>query len=514
MNLINDKWIPVRRRSGIKEKIAPWEVTDKYAEDPIIELCAVRPDFNGALVQFLIGLLQTTCAPQDNSSWRKWLNAPPAPQELRGKFKQVVFAFNLDGDGPRFMQDLTLETEEYETWKISKLLPGLPGIKTEEDNTDLFIKRNSITNLCVSCSAIAIFMAQSYGRSGGSGWRTGLRGSGPATTIIQGENLWDTSWLNVVGKGKFLALGDVKKEGASDRFPWMAKTKTSINKEEITPIDVHPDQLFWQMPWRIRFVFKNRHGDCDVCGEALDKGFSDEFFAKNYGMNYKGIWIHPLTPYSYKRDEPENIRPVNIDIGGIGYRHWLGLVLADEDNGKQPALVVEEIKNRMQGMGLEGFRLRVFGYNMKKDRARCWYESIMPVIFIADEQKWKDYCSYIAMLICAADSVSDFLSKAVVKALNSAVFNAVRQRFWQETEKDFYEQINNLWQDVLAGHEGLGVRQVWHSCLARKAEEIFNDMSQADMIEILDAERVANAWNELRRNLYGKKFKAEILALP
>ena len=64
MNLIKDPWIPVRRESGMEDIIAPWQLTE--TDDPVIALSAPRPDFNGALMQFLIGLLQISAAPEDH----------------------------------------------------------------------------------------------------------------------------------------------------------------------------------------------------------------------------------------------------------------------------------------------------------------------------------------------------------------------------------------------------------------------------------------------------------------
>ena len=81
MNLIHDAWIPMRRKHGEERHIAPWEVTTRYSDDPIVALAAPRPDFNGALIQFLIGLLQTTCAPDSPRTWRTWLREPPSPEE-------------------------------------------------------------------------------------------------------------------------------------------------------------------------------------------------------------------------------------------------------------------------------------------------------------------------------------------------------------------------------------------------------------------------------------------------
>lgn len=66
MNLIKDVWIPTQRFSGKLEEISPFEITSQIENDsdPIVSLNAPRPDFNGALLQFLIGLLQAVFLPK------------------------------------------------------------------------------------------------------------------------------------------------------------------------------------------------------------------------------------------------------------------------------------------------------------------------------------------------------------------------------------------------------------------------------------------------------------------
>ncbi|MGO9954161.1 MAG: type I-E CRISPR-associated protein Cse1/CasA [Dissulfurispiraceae bacterium] len=104
-NLIDEKWIPIKRRDGTEENIAPWEVTDGFIENPVVSLNAPRPDFDGSLIQFLIGLVQTTAAPANRIEWKLKLNKPPETDELQMKCATVRHAFELAGDGPRFMQD-------------------------------------------------------------------------------------------------------------------------------------------------------------------------------------------------------------------------------------------------------------------------------------------------------------------------------------------------------------------------------------------------------------------------
>src|SRR5690606_39878644 len=68
MNLLETAWIPVRRASGQQDWVAPWQI----AEPDIVALDSVRADFNGALVQFLIGLIQTTTPMDSHAQWQQW----------------------------------------------------------------------------------------------------------------------------------------------------------------------------------------------------------------------------------------------------------------------------------------------------------------------------------------------------------------------------------------------------------------------------------------------------------
>ena len=141
-NLMEERWIPIRRKSGREEQIAPWEITDFHESDPVISLNAPRPDFNGALIQFLIGLVQTVTPPEDEDEWENLFDKPPSPHDLKKSFETVKHAFNLGGNGARFMQDF----DEIKTvpQNISGLLIDSPGENTLKNNADHFIKRGNI----------------------------------------------------------------------------------------------------------------------------------------------------------------------------------------------------------------------------------------------------------------------------------------------------------------------------------------------------------------------------------
>src|SRR3989338_7051070 len=117
MNLLDEAWIPVRRAGGKQDWITPYQIT----EPDVIALDARRPDFNGALIQFLIGLVQTTTPMDSHAEWQKWNDNPPAEETLKKWFEPVREAFVFDGDGARFMQDLVCVRKVRRTRSLMKL---------------------------------------------------------------------------------------------------------------------------------------------------------------------------------------------------------------------------------------------------------------------------------------------------------------------------------------------------------------------------------------------------------
>src|SRR5438128_825595 len=108
MNLLTELWIPVRRRNSSRVWIAPHQISDP----DIVAFDASRADFNGALAQFAIGLLQTTTPMDSPVAWRQLFASPPDEVTLQSWFAPVTAAFEFDGDGARFMQDLSLKVDE------------------------------------------------------------------------------------------------------------------------------------------------------------------------------------------------------------------------------------------------------------------------------------------------------------------------------------------------------------------------------------------------------------------
>lgn len=527
MNLLEETWIPIRRKNGAQDWIAPWQIS----EPDIVALDARRPDFNGALVQFLIGLVQTTTPMNSHAEWQQWYDEPPSAETLKRWFAPVENAFVLDSDGARFMQDFSLRTageKDSEFNDISALLIEAPGDSTLKENKDHFIKRGFASGLCPHCAATALFTLQTNAPSGGNGHFTSLRGGGPLTTLIvatPARSLWHTVWLNVRERASFMgSYGDANKTAPQFTFPWLADMQTiQAAGGKTAPIQVHPAHVFWGMPRRIRLDQDNTvSGRCDTCGRESVKLLT-RYITKPKGFDYKGAWKHPLSPYY--ENKPEEWLPMHPQPGGLGYKLWLGWVLGVQGDKKkiQPASQVSYVLNsrRLKGQ----FRLWVFGYDMDNMKARCWYESTFPLYGLAERNVdgRKLVQSEVAKWIDAADHAAFLLRSAVRSAWFSEGAEAkgdwgfVDAAFWSRTETAFYTLLSDLIGQARDEDDDSSLtpwRERWCNELIDAATKLFDaDLVGAAPIERQNPRRVAEAHNRLRASLYGDKLK-EILRLP
>lgn len=524
-NLIDAEWIPVRRKDGTRQIIAPWQVTSNYESNPIVAVDAPRPDFNGAMIQFFIGLVQTTMPPKDDREWRNWLVKPPSNEELKTKLAKVSHAFDFDGGGPRFMQDFDLKTGE--SIQIDKLLMEMPGENTIKNNTDHFLKRDTVTKMCFPCCATALFSLQTNAPAGGLGNRTSLRGGGPLTTLILGNTLWQTIWLNILDETEFLEnCGNPAKNNDVDIFPWMGHTRTSEKGQETTAMDVHPVHIYWGMPRRICINFEEMiAGICEVCG-CDTKSLLTSYISKNYGTNYKGVWRHPLTPH-YKDKKNEIFLPRHGQPGGITYRYWLGLVQNDVERGNQPAIVVHTFwENRqfkfkdLHEILQHAPRLWAFGYDFDNMKARCWYEGQMPLIQVEEKVRSK-YENLASAFIQTSEQVSNNVRRYIKEAMFKRPgdikgdFSFIEIRFWADTETDFYVALNKLHKALVENEDTIEIKRSWLRVLAKTGVALFDSYSQSNQIEVGDPKRIAVARRNMHRfNSENNKKIRELLDLP
>jgi CRISPR system Cascade subunit CasA len=457
--------------------------------------------------------------------WLKYVMEPPTPETLKKAFEPLAYAFDIDGGGPRFLQDRDIANEDM--WDIHKLFLEMPGENTIKMNKDLFSKRGRISSICPSCAAMALYTIQTNSAGFGAGHRTSLRGGGPMSTIVKGRNLWEDIWFNVLNEPAFLNNRSDDKIQDTEKFPWLTHTRTSGKGEpETTYADVHPVQMFFGMPLRIFLEFKQKDSTCDCCGVSTPVVTSN-FHIKNHGVNYSGPWCHPLSPYkTYKKNQDDLpiVSTLKVDSTSILYNHWLGIVQkhAQATIQIEPAKAISIFNERKENYSDEipdgSIRISIFGYELENGKARCWWEAQIPLITVKPELKEK-YEFIIAQLIKVAkhaNSKTLFHTKlAMFKEPKNVKgdFKFIEQDFWKESGNAFYQALYELKSVLSDNHDLIPLKKSWLKEISDVAEIIFDRYSQVEMIGDCDPARIAKNRRNLIRSLSpGNEIIGEFLS--
>lgn len=529
LNLVTDSWLPVRRQSGVVLCVAPSALTDGIdSGDPIVAFAWSRPDFDAAARELVIGLLATACPDRLGArAWLDWWRQPPAPEELADRLAPLAPYFELDGQGPRFMQDLDPLADGGES-EVAALLIDSPGGQTLEQNRDLFVKRRRVTVLGRSAAAMALYTLNAFAPAGGAGIRTSLRGGGPFTCMVVPDApdgkplpLWRLLWLNVQpprGAG----------ERPDDRFPWCVPTRASkAPGSETSPAAVDPLQVFWGMPRRTRLLFEAnaQRIPCDLSG-AIEPVVVRRYRSRPYGNNYKG-WsqAHPLTPYYRVRASDTEWLARHPQPGRLAYKDWVGLVVADGDGQgalAAPAAVVGVARSRLRdayaGRPAEA-RLVAAGYDMDNMKPRGFVESVMPLVALEADQA-QATAAVARRLVAGAEAALQLLSGCVRQALatdahDKGLVQQAKDRFWAETEPPFFELLAKAVTAVGTEEGPTTLARDWRRHLEERAFKIFDDSCPLDPQAPRSIEPVVKAKKRLRGGFrgYGKEGNALFTAL-
>ena len=490
MNLLRDAWIPVETAEG-RRQIRPTELPACGAVAP----ATPRADFDAATYEFLIGLYQTLLAPDDEMHWEELRDDPPTEAELRNQWGPFESAFSLDHPDHPYMQERSLAGEP--TSPIHDLLIEMPGDETVKNNMDLFVKRRVESAFCASCSALALHTLQSFSPAGGRGTLTSLRGGGPLTTVVLADDLWSSVWSNVLPRERF---GAPPVQGPDPSIlPWLREGAPPKEKRAVlSAASVHAYHVFWGMPRRILLTGRGS-GPCTLCGaEASYAGFA----ARPHGFDYKGGWVHPLTPTQENKGEISS-RKGRTDLGG--YRHWVGLVAESAKGSHKPARVVSYYRAERHAKGRDApVRLRSSGYAMDNAKVQGWFEGTMPTILPGSTDVRAAVDKHAQALIIAAQEAASLLLRAYKEARSDrpkdlkGEFGHVTAPLWTRTESGFYRSIHAVGADPATAP---AERVRWMDLLIAQTVGLFEVHTQFGRIGDADAQRVVGAQLRLRRLL-------------
>lgn len=508
LNLLQDAWIPVIRSGGDRNLISPADITNDTNQNPIIDIDWPRPDFRVATLELLTGIFATMFPPEESDDWIERWHTPPQTEQLQTALHPFVHAFNLDAEGPRFLQDFENLVASPEP--VERLLIETPGDSTTSKNTDLLIHRDRVRSISRATAAIALYTFQSWSPAGGAGNRTGLRGGGPLVAMVlpgARPSLWHTIWANV-------PTGEIPISAEWPRvFPWLTSTLTSeAGASPVTPQSSHPLQRWWGMPRRIRLDFtpSDTPQPCDLTAEP-DSIQVKTWRQRPRGANYV-MWggQHPLTPYYQQKTETEKL-PVHPQPGGIGYQHWLGLVVASSDGLRQPAATIITWRERSPDTDVRGARIIVAGFDMDNMKARGFVESEMPLPVDANAEARLNLDLAARRMVESADLVGSRLRSAVREALFSSganvksdanLFNAVRERFWEATQTSFFALLETAARN--SGELAEDHRHAWLDHMRRVALALFDEAVPLNPdSDPKNAQRISRARRFLGMALWG-----------
>lgn len=446
LNLILDAWIPVVTRSG-RRILRP----DQIADDEVLAPDWPRTDLNLACLELLIGLVFLADPPADAEEWQA--RRRPDGKRLRERLAPLAPAFELGGEGPRFLQDL--EPLEGRPNPPDMLFIDSAGENTAKNNADLFVRRGRYGALPPALAAMALYTLQAYAPSGGAGNRTSMRGGGPLVTLVDPQgSLWDLVWANVP---------DGAPQGL-DCLPWMHPTRTSGAGAKVTPPDDDrvAGEAFFGMPRRLRLLFEGEH----VVG----------VIQRPYGADYLG-WRHPLTPY-YQQRAGEEWLPQHPRAGTFGYRHWLGVVAeTDRDDGRERAACVDDYDERVPYWERETLErqpsILVGGWSMDNMKPREFVLSREPYFPLTEEQNL-----LLRGMISAAQNCSIVLGGALKPVLGAddlrkSELSVLVERFFFETEMPFRRRLRQL----VEGQSREEVARAWLGDMRQVALAIFDEQA-------------------------------------
>jgi CRISPR system Cascade subunit CasA len=484
VNILLSDWLPVYLRDGRRTKIAPYEVTKNLRSNPAISLAFNRPDLDATVVEMLIGMLQTFYCPDERVKGMDWnyiYNNPPDSDKLRAAFEPFAPYFNLLGDGIRFMQERST-SDNAEAVDAGALLIDFDAGQSH------FAKRH-VKSLCLSCMTAVLYTLQVRANSGGRGHRQNLRTANAFTTLVKGETLWETCWLNVMGKSTLEKYGNGQKNMPDDIFPWAL---TSTEGIELKSDDVSLLHCYWQMPRRV-FLKSTNKGNCMLChGEdiCVTKVVSSPRGVHYYGIDSKGRkqtgenWFHPLSPLTIKEEKPF-YELFHHNEYGARYKHWLALTRTKP----APCVIAAKQRNKAE-------KLWAFGYVCSSKMALFWDDGEFSIISLptGDKLAEKDAEHVVHQLMDIATKAAEHLQKYAGRAIGliskgekgrkvnwpKIDKEPISTRFWQASEQDFYSHVKGL-QDIVSGLRSSDeVLLSWSNRVRNHAINIFDSIIDFD----------------------------------
>jgi len=234
------------------------------------------------------------------------------------------------------------------------------------------------------------------------------------------------------------------------------------------------------------------------------------------GIHYSDTgWDHPLSPYYLDRNDTGITRPTHLQPGGFSYRFWPQISIGDSRH-ILARLVRHFLHHRKEIC--EQTRIFAFGYDMDNMKARCWYETTIPLYLLPEDIR-QIFEKRVEQMVTSAEEIADHLRNCVKEAWldsdpkkNQDRKKKIREKlayihdaFFEHTHQMFKESLAEL-PGCIDANEETCVLERWHAVLCKTALNLFDYWVSSEDIAYVDVRRVAKAHEKLRNLIHGKKL--------
>jgi len=298
VNLLHSAWIPVRADNGVGPfRLLTYE--ELLCGEGHWAISLPRDDLELAGIQLLTCITQIIFLPTDDAALRAFITKPLSPEQFADHVAPFRDWFDLDHPTQPFMQTRGVESKE--DTPIQKLLIGLP----EGNNHAFFNEVGEVKRLGPTVAAIALFNQAMNCPSFGGGFKGGLRGGAPVTTLVAGRDLRETLWRNVLTLPRVQERLPKYQPCAADDVPTWIRP---IREKEIIHASLNIPLvrgLFWQ-PAHVELIKADEEAPCDVLGGDPSVVYSG-FRKEKFNFTVEGVWPHPhgVQIESLKKGIPE-----------------------------------------------------------------------------------------------------------------------------------------------------------------------------------------------------------------
>ncbi len=444
MNLLKDRWIPVKidcsfQRISLEELLTSCETQ--------WELSCLRDDMELAALQLVVSLTQVCFMPKDKSELLARLKNSLTTDEYREGVQLYLEWFDLFHEKWPFMQVAGVQPKKQDKnfTSLQKLFVGLPEKTSSSSSSNAFFNRvDEVETGHPGDVAIAIFQQATNGFSlGGSFFSVGLKGGMPLTTLVLGESLLQSVWLNILTQ-EFIKKRGLYSGSLINEPTWV--TPPVHNKDVAVNISLLRG-LFWQPA-----CIKIKKTKSTIVGFYTEPGL----------CTVKGFWFHPHTPVDmvrFKNSKPKEKPYLSIRNGAPLWSQMLSFFYESNtfstEEGVSCASVVQQYREFRLGTDLH---LAVGGY-VKGGGAESLESRRHEMYSLAIG--WEDRASEMEHMIEMGRKFESALYSAVKRCCSIAVPNDkpeakrkgerpnLNQRLYDASKNGFYKNTESLFHSIL-----------------------------------------------------------------